>query len=57
MLNLHKVANVGIFTDTQSVQTALEFQSDRIRYDEEANVVRGLKAQVEMGQTVSSWEV
>ncbi|KAJ7860137.1 hypothetical protein B0H13DRAFT_2355744 [Mycena leptocephala] len=57
MLNLHKAANVGIFTDTQSVQTALEFQSDRIRYDEEANVVRGLKAQVETGQTVSSWEV
>jgi hypothetical protein len=57
MLNLHKAANVGIFTDAQSVQTALEFQSDRIRYDEEANVVRGLKAQVETAQTVSSWEV
>ncbi|KAF8212573.1 hypothetical protein K438DRAFT_1751017 [Mycena galopus ATCC 62051] len=53
MLNLHEAANVGIFS-TQSVQTTLEFQSDCIRYDEEANIGRGLKAQVEKAQTVSS---
>ncbi|KAJ7881934.1 hypothetical protein B0H13DRAFT_1891077 [Mycena leptocephala] len=43
MLNLHKAATFGIFTDTQSMQTAASFQSDRICYDEEANIEKGLK--------------
>lgn len=53
MLNLHKAATFGIFTDTQSMQTAASFQSDRICYDEEANIEKGLKVHIEKAQTIS----